>query len=223
MPAERCTMSAEIVHRVVVQTVREPEAVAERRGDEPRPGGRPDEGEVGQFQPDGPSARPLPYDDVDLEVLHGRVEDLLDGAVEPVDLVDEEHVPLLQMGEDGGHVGLALQRRSRGGRDVHPHLQGDDVGESGLAQSRRSGQQHVVQRLTARLRRRDEYPQLLPEHRLSHERAERARAQGALQLLFERSLFGIGQSFVFRGHYALPTFTTSPAAGLRPCRPMPDG
>ncbi len=48
----------------------------------------------GSSQPDGARARTLADDDVDLEVLHGRVEDLLDGAVEPVYLVDEQHVAL---------------------------------------------------------------------------------------------------------------------------------
>ena len=77
----------------------------------------------GSSQPDGAGAGPLPDDDVDLEVLHRRIEDLLDGPVEPVDLVDEEDVALLQVREDGGHVGLALQRRPGGGDDVDAHLQ----------------------------------------------------------------------------------------------------
>ena len=140
----------QVVHRVVVQPVREAEAVAQRRGDEPRARGGADEREARQLQPDGAGAGPLPDDDVDLEVLHRRIEDLLDGPVEPVDLVDEEDVALLQVSEDGRHVGLALQRRARGGDDVDPHLQGDDVGQGGLAQPGRAGQQHVVQRLSAR-------------------------------------------------------------------------
>ena len=98
----------------------ETEAVAQRRGDEPRPGGGADEGEMRQLEPDGACTRPLPYDDVDLEVLHGRIEDLLDGPVEPVYLVDEEHIPLLQVGEDGRHVGLPLERRARGGEMFTP-------------------------------------------------------------------------------------------------------
>jgi hypothetical protein len=70
----------------------------------------------------------MPDDDVDLEVLHRRIEDLLDGAVEAVYLVDEEDVAFLQVGEDGRHVGLAFEGRPRGGGDVDPHLQRDDVG-----------------------------------------------------------------------------------------------
>ena len=70
-----------------------------------------------------------------------------------------------------------------------PISSGDDVGQRGLAQPGRPGQQHVIQRLAARLGRLDEDLQLLAQHRLAHERAQRARPQGLLQLLLERSLF----------------------------------
>ena len=44
--------------------------------------------------------RPLADDQVELEVLHRRIEDLLDRRREAVDLVDEQHVARLQIGED---------------------------------------------------------------------------------------------------------------------------
>ena len=58
--------------------------------------------------------RPLPDDDVELEVLHRRIEHLLDDAVQAVDLVDEEHVAALEVGEDRREVA----RRSSTGPDV---------------------------------------------------------------------------------------------------------
>jgi hypothetical protein len=51
-----------------------------------------DQGEAGQVQAQAARPRPLPSTDVDLEVLHGRVEDLLDGPGEAVDLVHEQDV-----------------------------------------------------------------------------------------------------------------------------------
>ena len=39
---------------------------------------------------------PWPIDDVELVVLHRRIEDLLDGRRHAVDLVDEEHLVLLR-------------------------------------------------------------------------------------------------------------------------------
>ena len=99
---------------------------------------------MGHFEADGACAWPLPYDDIDLEVLHGGIEDLLDRPVEAVDLIDEEHVPVLEMSEDGRHVTLELQCGSRGGDDAHPHFRGDDIRKGGLAQPGRAGQKYVV-------------------------------------------------------------------------------
>ena len=56
---------------------------------------------------------PWPIDEVDAAVLHRRVEQLLDRAVQPVDLVDEEHVVGLERGQDRRHVGLAVDGRAR--------------------------------------------------------------------------------------------------------------
>ncbi len=47
---------------------------------------------------------PLPIDDVDPEVLHRHVEHLLGRPGHPVDLVDEQHVALVQAGQDRGEV-----------------------------------------------------------------------------------------------------------------------
>ena len=159
----------QLVHRVVVKAMREPEPVSQRRGDETRPRRGPDQREVRQFQADAAGAGSLTQDDVDLEILHRRVEDLLDGSVETVDLVDEQHVSELQVREDGGHVGLALKGRPGRGHDADTHLRRDDVGQRGLAQSRRPGEQDVVQRLPARERGLDEDLKLLSQHGLPDE------------------------------------------------------
>jgi hypothetical protein len=50
----------------------------------------------------------LPDHDVQEEVLHGGIENLLDLMVKTMDLVHEEHVTLLEVGEDGGEVSRAL-------------------------------------------------------------------------------------------------------------------
>ena len=58
--------------------------------------------------------RPLADHHVEREVLHGRIEDLLDRVVEAVDLVDEQDVPLVEVGQDRGEVA----GRSTAGPDV---------------------------------------------------------------------------------------------------------
>ena len=136
---------------VVVEPERHPEAVAERRRQQTRPGRRADERERRQVERERARRRALAHDDVDAEVLERRVEHLLGGAVEAVDLVDEEHVALLERGQDRRDV-LPLERRAGDGAEADAELLADDVGEARLAEPGRAGEQHVVERLAARER-----------------------------------------------------------------------
>ena len=92
------------------------------------------------------AAGALAEDDVEAEVLERRVEDLLRGAVEPVDLVDEEDVARLERGEDRRDV-LLLERRAGDRAEADAELLADDLRERRLAEARRAGEQHVVERL----------------------------------------------------------------------------
>ena len=69
-----------------------------RSGVRQQPGarGRADQRERRQVERQRPRSGALADDDVEPEVLERRVEDLLDRAREPVDLVDEEDVALAQ-------------------------------------------------------------------------------------------------------------------------------
>jgi len=78
-----------------------------------------------------------------------------------MDLVDEQDVAALQVGEQPGDVDLALERRPGGRVDVHAELDGDDAGERRLAQTGRSGEQHMVERVAAVPGRGDEDLELL--------------------------------------------------------------
>ncbi len=75
---------------VVIEPVDDAEAAPERGRDAAGPGRRPDQGELLDLELVAAGARPLADDDVQAEVLHGRVEDLLDRGLEAVDLVDEQ-------------------------------------------------------------------------------------------------------------------------------------
>ena len=121
---------------VVVEPGDEAEAVAQRAGDQAGAGGGADQREAGQVEADRAGRRALAEHDVELEVLHRRVEDLLDGAGEPVDLVDEEHVALVELGEDGGEVAGPLEGRARGDVQADAHLGGDDAGEASSCRGR---------------------------------------------------------------------------------------
>ncbi len=53
-----------------------------------------------------------------------------------MDLVDEEDIALLQIGQQSGQVARLLDGRAAGDPDLDPHLIGDDPGQGGLAQTR---------------------------------------------------------------------------------------
>ena len=84
---------------VEVEPADDPEPVPERRAEVADLGGRADQGESLEGERDRPGARPIPDHDVDEEILHGRVQDLLDHGRDTVDLVDEEDVALVERGQ----------------------------------------------------------------------------------------------------------------------------
>ena len=63
-----------------------------------------------------------------------------------MDLVDEQDVARLQVGELGGEVAGAHDHRPRGQTEADPELGGDDLGERGLAKPGRPGEQNMVER-----------------------------------------------------------------------------
>src|SRR5439155_19839818 len=110
------------------------------------------------------------------------VEDLLDRAVQPVDLVDEEDVAVLEPREDRSHVAFTLDRGSGNSANANGELVAQDVREARLAESRWAGEEDVVERLAAVLGRLERDRQLLLDAFLAHEVAQRLRAQRALEL-----------------------------------------
>jgi hypothetical protein len=74
------------------------------------------------------------------------VEYFLHHGAQAMDFVDEQHVVRFEVGQHRREVAGALQHRARGMAQVDPHLVGDDVGQRGLAQARRTEQQHMVHR-----------------------------------------------------------------------------
>ena len=82
----------ELVVVVVLEPLPDAETVAQRRGEQTGARGGADQRERRHAHADAAGRRAFADHDVDLEVFHGRVEHLFDGGVEPVDLVDEQHV-----------------------------------------------------------------------------------------------------------------------------------
>ena len=100
----------------------------------------------GQVERQRPRGGALAEDDVEPEVLERRVEDLLGGAVQPMDLVHEQDVARLEGGEDRCDV-LLLERRAGDGAQADAELLADDLRERRLSEPRRPGEQDVVERV----------------------------------------------------------------------------
>ena len=126
------------------------------------------------------AAGPLPEHDVELEVLHRRVQHLFHRPGQAVDLVDEQHVAVLELGEDGRQVAGPLDRRARRGLQVGAELGGDDAGQGRLAQPRGAGEQQVVGGLAAPPRRLEHDPEVGLQLGLAHELGQAAGPERGL-------------------------------------------
>ena len=100
-----------------------------------------------------------------------------------MDLVDEEHVALLQRGEDGRHVALALEGRPGDRADADTELLAHDLRQRRLAEARWPDEEHVIERLPARRGCIQGDPELLLDPLLPDEVVEAARPQAALDLV----------------------------------------
>ena len=175
---------------VQVEPWRDPEAVAQRRREQPGARRGPDQRERREVEVDDPRPRPLADGDRQLAVLHRRIEGLLQRAREAVDLVHEEHRARLERGQVRGDVALALERRRSGRDELDAELVRDDLGKRGLPESRRPGEQDVVEGLLAGTGGLDEDLELLLDRVLTDEVGEPLRAQRAIELVLGGNRLG---------------------------------
>ena len=124
----------------------------ERKGEDEQAGprGGADEGEGANLHHVGARRRALADDDVEFVVFEGGVELFFQHRLHAVNFVEEEHLALAQVGEDGGQVALNLQGRAGGLLEADVQLIGNDGGQGGFAQAGRAGEQHVIEGLAAR-------------------------------------------------------------------------
>ena len=175
--------AGEVAGAVVLEPVLEAEAVAERRGEQAGAGGGADQREGRQLERDHARAGAGADRDRELAVLHRGIERLLHRAREPVDLVDEEDAARLERGEEGGDVGLALERGPGGLDEVDLELGRHDLGQRGLAEAGRAGEQDVVERVAAGAGGADGDLELGLQRLLADELVEPARAQRDVELV----------------------------------------
>ena len=99
---------------VEVEADRNAESVAQRIGQQARARGRADQREFREIDLDRARRRPLADDEIELEILHRRIEDFLDRGIEPVNFVDEEDVALFEIGEERRKVAGLRDHRAGG-------------------------------------------------------------------------------------------------------------
>ena len=98
-----------------------------------------------------------------------------------MDLVDEQHVARLEIGQDGGHVAASHQCRPRGDPKAGPHLARYNPSQSGLSEARGTCEQHMVHRLLATPGRFEDYLELVPQELLADEVKKPLRAYPDLE------------------------------------------
>src|SRR5205807_5940171 len=89
----------ELLDAVVVEPGDEAEAVAQWAGDQARARGGADQGERRDVEAYRPRRWALADHDVELAVLHRRIEHLFHRPAQAVDLVNKEDVAVLEIGE----------------------------------------------------------------------------------------------------------------------------
>jgi hypothetical protein len=100
-----------------------------------------------------------------------------------VDLVDEQDIAVLEVGEQRGEVARLGDDRAGGGPEAYSELAGDDLGERCLAEPGRAEEEDMVERVAAAPCGVDENPQILPGRLLADEIVERLRAQCGVDIL----------------------------------------
>src|SRR3546814_4017274 len=117
---------------------RDAEAIAQRRRQQPLPRGRADQREAWQIDADRARRGAVADHQIERAILHRGVEHFLDRGLEAVNLVDEEDVAILQIGEERGEIARFGDYGARGDAETDPHLERDDLSQRGLDEPRRA-------------------------------------------------------------------------------------
>ena len=100
-----------------------------------------------------------------------------------MDLVDKEHIVLVERGEQARQVARLVEHWAAGDLEPHAQLIGDDVAQRRLAQARRAVEQDMIQRLATLTSRLDKHPQVVDDLVLTGKVAKPHGPEGALKIL----------------------------------------
>ncbi len=124
----------QVLVRIKLQPQHDPEPRTQRRRQQPGAGGRADKRERLYIHSVRARRRALADHDVEFVVFQRRIEQFFQRGLQPVDFVDEQHLFIAQVGQNGRQVALDLQCRPGSLLERHSEFVGDDGGQRGLAQ-----------------------------------------------------------------------------------------
>jgi hypothetical protein len=142
---------AEFVVGIELEAEKDAEAGAERRREQAGARGGSDEGEGVDAHDVGARRGAGADHDVELVVLECGVELFFHDGLEAVDLIEEEDLPGLEVGEDGGHVALDLEGGAAGLLEGDVELVGDDSREGGFTEAGGTEEKDVIEGFAAGL------------------------------------------------------------------------
>jgi hypothetical protein len=165
----------EFLDRIEIEAHRNAETIAQRRRQQTEAGRCRNQRELGKVDLHRSRRRPFADDQVELKILHGRIEDFLDRRAQPMDFVDEQDVPVFEIGQKGGEIASLGNHRPRGRAKIDTQLLRHDLRQGCLAEPGRTDEKHVIQRLAATLRSLDEHLEVRPRLCLAGEFVQRLR------------------------------------------------
>ena len=124
----------------------------------------------------------LTDEQIELIVFHCRIEFFFERGKQAMNLIDEKDVAFLQFCQQGRDVAGFLDSWTSGRSQLGAHFVGDDVGERGLAQAGRAGQQHVIESFAAAARGLHIHAQVLFDLTLPDVFVDACRAQREIEL-----------------------------------------
>ncbi len=139
---------------VEIQPHRNAEAVAQRIGEQARARGCADQCEFRQFDLHRARCRPLADNQIELEILHRRIEHLLPcGLSRWISSMQSTSRSSRLVSKRREIAGLGNHRSGRGA-EIHAELARHDLRQRGLAEAGRADEQHVIERIPCALSRR---------------------------------------------------------------------
>src|SRR5260370_6197874 len=194
-------------------------ALAQRSGDQTRPRRRTDQGEGLKIVANRPRAGPLTNNQIDLIILHRRVEVFLGRRRQTMDLVDEQNLASLQVAQQRHKIDRTLDDRPRGGVEGYADFVGDNLRERCLAKTGGAKKQDVVERLAPALCRSDEGAQIVAQLTLTDKLVEGQRPDRALRGI-SLGLFASDHTsgVAHRANSSRPALTSASTAASPPSR-----